>query len=120
MGQPLVGISTGDLPSAGSILRQTAETFWKLEPVLQPAKILAFDPGEPRCSFAASIAFDYSHFAKSEVSVAPTLIIPATCRVATKRRSDELLWIKLVPSGTLSIRERLSCLTNPKYLVGLS
>jgi len=30
-----------------AILRQAAETFWKLEPILQPAKILASDPGEP-------------------------------------------------------------------------
>jgi D-arabinose 1-dehydrogenase-like Zn-dependent alcohol dehydrogenase len=29
---------------------------------------------------------------------------------AYKRRSDGLVWIKLVPSGTLSLRERLSCL----------
>ena len=65
MGQPLVGISTGDLPSSESlVLRQTAETFWKLEPVLQPAKILPFDLGEPRRSFAGSVGFDYPHFAK--------------------------------------------------------
>src|SRR5215469_17004277 len=37
-------------------------------------------PGEPRCSFAASVAFDYPHFAKSKVSVARTRIILATCR----------------------------------------
>ena len=47
-----------------AIFRQTAETFWKLTPGLQPAKIPAFDLGEPRCSFAVSVAFDYRHFAK--------------------------------------------------------
>src|SRR5262249_24353866 len=72
-----------ELPRARrSILRKAAETFSKLEPGLQLTKILAFDPGEPRCSFAVSVAFDYPHFAKSEVSVAATLIIPATCRAA--------------------------------------
>jgi hypothetical protein len=49
MGLPLVVISAGGLPpsSGRSVLCQTAEMFWKLEPVLQPAKILAFDPEEP-------------------------------------------------------------------------
>src|SRR6516162_9134522 len=47
-----------------AIFRQSAETFWKLAPFLQPAKIPAFDLGEPRCSFAVSVAFDYPHFAK--------------------------------------------------------
>ena len=65
-----------------SVLRQTAETLWKLEPVLQPAKILTFEPGEPRCLFAASVAFDSRISQKSEVSVVPTLIIPATCWAA--------------------------------------
>jgi hypothetical protein len=70
-------------PRAGrSIVRKAAETFWKPEPDLQPAKILAFDPGEPRCTFAVSVAFDYPHFAKSEVTVAPKLIIRATCWAA--------------------------------------
>ena len=56
--------------------------FWKLAPGLQPAKIPAFDLGEPRCSFAVSVAFDYRISQKSEVSVVPTLIIPATCWAA--------------------------------------
>jgi hypothetical protein len=47
---------------------------------LKPGKILAFDPREPRCSFAVSVAFDYPHFAKSKVSVARTLITLTTCR----------------------------------------
>ena len=37
--------------------------------------------------------------------------------VRYKKRSDGLVWIKLVPSGILSARERL---THAKYLVGLS
>jgi len=59
-----------------SVLRQIAETLWKLEPVLQPAKILTFEPGEPRCLFAASVAFDSRISQKSEVSVVPTLNNP--------------------------------------------
>ena len=31
-----------------------------------------FDPKEPGCSFVISVAFDYPHFAKSEVSITPT------------------------------------------------
>ena len=46
------------------ILCQAAGGFWKLEPGLLPAKILAFNPGEPGSSFAVSVAFDHPHFAK--------------------------------------------------------
>ena len=59
-----------------AIFRQTAETVWKLAPGLQPTKIPAFDLGEPRCSFAVSVAFDYRISQKSEVSVVPTLNNP--------------------------------------------
>ena len=54
--------SSGSLdspPGCGNVLKTRT-----LEPGLQPAKILAFDPGEHRCSFAVSVAFDDPDFGK--------------------------------------------------------
>src|SRR6516164_68890 len=83
MGQPLVGISTGDLPSSGSLESPPdCGNILETRTDSPTGKKLGHRPWRTGCSFAMSIGFDYPHFAKSEASVAPTLIIPATCRVA--------------------------------------